>query len=263
MTTEREASFWCVAPIGVIKDRRISQSAKLLYCLVTALQAECGYCYASNRYLADGIGLESEASIKRLLRELSEAGYLAVQVIRDDRNAVVERRIFPTIQPAVEAQAAPNENELTPPGKNVTPPDENNTTPPDENEPYNRVDYNILPPKAPQGGRKRKEHKTEPDHKPERFEKFWKFYPRNEAKQAAIRAWDKLKPSDALIDEMAKALKRQMQTEDWKRNIGIPYAATWLNNARWTDELPVPEVETGPRREYISDDEWDGGEPMA
>lgn len=81
--------------------------------------------------------------------------------------------------------------------------------------------------------------KKQPNHKPDRFQRFWEFYPRSESKQAAIRAWDRLRPSDALIDEMAKALKRQMQTEEWQRGIGIPYASTWLNNARWTDELPA------------------------
>lgn len=241
MTTEREASFWCVAPITVIKDRRLSQGAKLLYCLVTALQTEKGYCYASNRYLADGIGVDSERSIQRLLLELSKAGYFTIEVVRDERNAVVERRICPTI----------NAPELD------TPPDEIDATPPDENVAYNRVDNNILPPKAPQGGRKRGEAKKEPDHKPDRFRKFWKFYPRTENKQAAIKAWDRLKPTDELIDKMAIALKRQMQTEDWQRGIGIPYASTWLNNARWEDELPAEAQEVHePREEYISDDSW-------
>lgn len=209
-----------MAPIHVIKAKDISQSAKLLYVLITALQTERGYCYASNKYLADGIGLDSDGSVKRLLRELSDAGYITVQVVRDERNTVVERRIYP----AVKADA---------------PPDENDTTPPDENDTQNIIDINILPPKAPQGGRKRREVKKQPNHKPDRFQRFWEFYPRSESKQAAIRAWDRLRPSDALIDEMAKALKRQMQTEEWQRGIGIPYASTWLNNARWTDELPA------------------------
>ena len=35
---------------------------------------------------------------------------------------------------------------------------------------------------------------------------------------------------------MARALKRQMASEEWQRGIGIPYASTWLNNRRWEDE---------------------------
>lgn len=226
-----------MAPIHVIKAKDISQSAKLLYVLITALQTERGYCYASNKYLADGIGLDSDGSVKRLLRELSDAGYITVQVVRDERNTVVERRIYP----AVKADA---------------PPDENDTTPPDENDTQNIIDINILPPKAPHRGRKRPEPKKQPDHKPERFAKLWEYYPKagRKSKQAAIRAWDKLKPSDDLIDQMARALRAQKQSRAWQEGIGIPYLSTWLNNARWEDEpdgVDGPEADSG-GGEYFS-----------
>lgn len=97
-----------------------------------------------------------------------------------------------------------------------------------------------IPPKAPQGGRRSREPKKEPEWCPERFAKFWTFYPRGENKQAAIRAWDKLQPSDELIDTMAQALKRQVASEDWMQGIGIPYASTWLNQRRWEDEVRSP-----------------------
>lgn len=89
--------------------------------------------------------------------------------------------------------------------------------------------------------------------KPERFEAFWKFYrglpgkdgrPRNENRQRAIQAWDRLRPDEALIARIGKALKRQMATDEWKRGIGIPQAATYLNGARWTDAEELPAVST-------------------
>lgn len=76
--------------------------------------------------------------------------------------------------------------------------------------------------------------------KPERFAAFWQYYPRGESKQAAIAAWDKLRPDDALIDDIARALKRQMASEEWQRGVGIPYASTYLNQRRWEDEKHEP-----------------------
>ena len=74
------------------------------------------------------------------------------------------------------------------------------------------------------------------DWKPERFDAFWKFYPLHTNKQRAISAWDRLKPSDELLAVIGRALKRQKaekaaRGEEWKL-----HAATYLNNARWTDE---------------------------
>lgn len=102
----------------------------------------------------------------------------------------------------------------------------------------------IIPPQGDgeKHSKRRRESKDAPDHKPERFAGFWKVYPRGENKQAAIRAWDKLKPSDELIDTMAKALKRQLASEEWQRGVGIPYASTYLNQQRWTDEVKAAAV---------------------
>ena len=101
---------------------------------------------------------------------------------------------------------------------------------------------NNIPPIVPQGGQpeKPKEPKRKraprsvPTWKPERFEAFWKFYPRHEDRVSAVREWDRLKPEDALIDTIARALKRQVGDKDW----AVPYACRYLRNQRWLDELP-------------------------
>lgn len=93
------------------------------------------------------------------------------------------------------------------------------------------------PPKAPLGGRRGEL----PKWKPERFAAFWEYYrthARGEDRLGAVRAWDKLKPDDALIDVIARALARQVASEDWQRGIGIPYAVRWLAKRRWEDNLP-------------------------
>ena len=74
------------------------------------------------------------------------------------------------------------------------------------------------PPKGEAPARKRKrsnEPKEAPDWKPERFAAFWEAYPCGKSKQAAIRAWDRLRPDDDLIRAMALGLKRAMAGEDW------------------------------------------------
>ena len=88
--------------------------------------------------------------------------------------------------------------------------------------------------------------KTAPDWLPERFAAFWDSYPRPEGKQKAIEAWDKLQPDENLLRSMALGLMRQLQSSDWNRGIGIPYAATWLNQRRWEDEVKdLPSQQSG------------------
>lgn len=124
-------------------------------------------------------------------------------------------------------------------------------------------ELSTIPPIVPPQGdrresrRRSKEPKSQPDHRPEKFAAFWKAYPKHKSKDDAIRAWDKLAPNDELLVTMARALKRQLQSEDWRRGIGIPYASTWLNGRRWLDEedhLPAMSQNTaGPDDRYTGE----------
>lgn len=117
--------------------------------------------------------------------------------------------------------------------------------------PCNNHVYNTpLPPKGGKRGRQRKEPRDAPDWNPERFKGLWEFYPKKgrKDKQAAMDAWDKLKPDDHLIDVIAKSLFKLKLSDEWSRGIGIPYVATFLNNSRWrdADELDVSGDAAGP-----------------
>lgn len=106
------------------------------------------------------------------------------------------------------------------------------------------------PPKGEAKGQRKRtsEPKEAPDWKPDRFAAFWAVYPRGQSKQAAIKAWDKLRPNDSLLQAMAKGLKTALASEDWQRGIGIPYASTWINQRRWEDESrALPAVQAPPQ----------------
>lgn len=85
------------------------------------------------------------------------------------------------------------------------------------------------PPKPPRGRRA----KAACEWEPELFERFWKLYPRGEDKDKARYEWDTLKPDLALMQTMSAALKRQIESDEWRRGVGIPYACRWLSNRRW------------------------------
>lgn len=84
-----------------------------------------------------------------------------------------------------------------------------------------------------------------PKYQPEWFERFWTLYPRKTNRAQAVKAWDKLKPDLELCNVMADAIRSQMQSRQWQDPDHIPHPSTWLNGARWTDELPGGEKKTG------------------
>lgn len=231
-------NFYLIITRPVLNDSRLSSSAKLLFGLITSLQTKTGYCYASNEFLAKELGVTCEDTITKLVRKLKETGYITIEIERDEQTKkTLMRKIFPCILPA-DTSVYAQKNFCGDTRKFSFDDPENFMD--KEGVGLESVDDN--PPKAPQGaGVARKSAKAVPKHKPERFEAFWEAYPRHESRVKAVRAWDRLRPDDALLDTMARALKRQLASEDWQRGIGIPYAVTWINGQRWEDEVkPAP-----------------------
>lgn len=70
------------------------------------------------------------------------------------------------------------------------------------------------------------------------FDEFWSAYPKKKAKEAARKAWNKLKPDETLGKAIIQAVIENAKTKDWLKENGkyIPYPATYLNGKRWEDE---------------------------
>lgn len=237
--------FTALLPPRVRYDKELRSTGKLLYAEISAMADVTGFCWASNRYLAELLGI-TKGTVSELLAELEEHGYILINVLRDERGQVTERRLYITDaglmrMPPVSRNTAPPipKNPDTPIRKNpYTPIPENPDTPQYKND----TSIDNTPYSPPKGtGRTKREHKDAPDWKPAEFERLWKWYPTGETprpaprgnKQRAIRAWEKLHPDDELIGVIAEALARQAQSEQWRDGVGIPHLSTYLNGYGW------------------------------
>lgn len=223
--------YWAVLPAGVRYDAVVPPNAKLLYAEISALCDAKGYCYASNDYFCSNFEF-TDRTVRRLLTSLAEQGYIRVDVIRDQKtNEVIERRIYAGINPA--SQTLPPSGQKCPEGSGQKSPHPSGQKCPVEQDIY--INNTPIPPK----GRRRAVHLDAPAYLPERFERFWQFYPKKQSKQDAMRAWDKLQPDEDLLRIMGASLKLQKVSEEYTRENGrfIPLASTWLNGRKWEDEL--------------------------
>ena len=244
-------------PVELLYEDSVPATAKLLYAEIYRLSDADGWCDASNRDFMELLGC-SETTVRNLLRALEGVGQIRVAMAPShDRTGGTQRLIFCGRRLAAE-QAEEVPAEICGYRKNLrgVPAESCGDT-------YksNIKNNTPLPPKG--GGRRKKEPRANPDWKPERFEGLWKFYPAKgrKSKQDAMDAWDALKPDDALIDTMAKALRKLKATEEWQRNVGIPYVATFLRGQRWLDAEEEDAPEGAPRaRRYIGTEIVNGEE---
>ena len=215
-----------------------------------------------------GVGL---AQVRRLVGLLEKAGYLLREQAHDDGGKFAKNVYVLQEKPPLSRNQYDGEPLKSPLSGNADIGETRQREKPlsvsaTQSKNVETKDY-IIPPYSPPKGdgaepRKRRS-KTTPAWKPERFEGFWAYYPRGENRMGAVRAWDKLKPDDALIDTIGRALQVLKASPAWRDGVGIPYASTFLNGRRWEDataKRPAQSAKAQPvRRIEQPPDSQDGG----
>lgn len=85
---------------------------------------------------------------------------------------------------------------------------------------------------------KRKSKSKRKEIDTDKFDEFWKAYPKKVGKIAAQRAFEKKCTSDKTFAEIIDGLNKVVEL-DWstRETQYIPNPATWLNGERWKDEV--------------------------
>ena len=88
-----KVSYYAIIPAPVRYDKRLKAAEKILYGELTALANKYGYCYAKNKYFAD-LYYVTNRTISEWISHLNELGYIDIELIRDARKEIKERRIY-------------------------------------------------------------------------------------------------------------------------------------------------------------------------
>ena len=118
---ENEKRINCEGGFGIMPHRlrkaeNININAKFLFLALIELQHEKGYCYASNKYLAkEELNGVHPNSVPRWLSELEQKGWIKVEIIRGEKNEVIERRIYTNLNPQIQNINTPHEPIFTTP----------------------------------------------------------------------------------------------------------------------------------------------------
>lgn len=237
---ERKNRF-TLLPNQLLQDPNISLKAKGLMAYMLSVPEDWDYSISG---LAAKCR-EGKTAVRAAITELMEAGYITRTLARteDGRLDGYEYTVYEEPQPSSgnPTTGFPTPENRTEQNNNIT---KTNLTNTPYSPPEGEAAEETAPEEAPESPsepkpRRRRRGKSVPEFAPERFEQFWQAYPGGGSRMDAVAAWDELRPDDALINTMARALKRQMATKQWREGIGIPHAARWLRKQRWTDKLPA------------------------
>lgn len=229
-------NYYSVLPAIVRYDNELKPNEKLLYSEISALTNINGECWASNDYFAK-LYDKSKDTVSDWISMLNKKGYICVELTRNETTKAIEKRII-RINPLL-------------------------------------ANIDLAPEKIPIGyrqknregiGKKTEENNTSINNTSinnkeiykERFELFWKEYPRKVNKFKTEEWFNKNNLTKEQFDLIISKLKKYKDTTDWKKDNGkyIPYPTTWLNQKRYEDEVITISETNNPVNIKKYSDEW-------
>ena len=202
-------SYYAILTADVRYDKTLKPLARLLFAEITALCNKEGYCWASNQYFADLYEVD-KTTVSGWIGQLKTRGYLTVQLEYKEGSKQILNRYMKINGEGID------EIINTPLQKDVDPIDQKTKVNTKTNTKTN-IKVNTI------GD----------------FDSFWRFYPRKAGKEAARKAWLKLRPDVHIMQMIADNVKERVDKGEWRKDNQsfILHASTYLNQKRWEDEV--------------------------
>lgn len=235
----RPESGWTAFANDVCRDERISDKARGL--LLRMLSHADNYRFSSDRLAYERTGRDA---IQSALRELEAAGYVRRMTTRDERGRIITTTFVYDV---------PSQPDL--PARENPPPD---YPPPDSPGPE-KPSPKEVPSKERPSKDQDQDQELFPAHAgiaeiqiPDRFEEFWKAYPRHAgSKKKARLNWQRAIKGGADPEQIIAGAAAYAE---WLAHHPDPprlkHAEGWLTDERWESDLPPYPQAASPQQRY-------------
>ena len=85
--------YYSVIPATVLYNKDLKANEKLLYAIITSLACKEGYCFASNKYLAEKLDVNPK-TVSSWISDLRDKSFITVELIRNKNNQIIQRKIY-------------------------------------------------------------------------------------------------------------------------------------------------------------------------
>ena len=98
MSEENKIGYYAVIPATILFNKDLKANEKLLYAIITILSNKEGYCFASNAYLSNLLDAQPH-TISKWVSHLRECGFVCLDMIKNEKGEIIQRRIYPNDTP--------------------------------------------------------------------------------------------------------------------------------------------------------------------
>ena len=85
--------YYSIIPATILYNNKLKANEKLLYAIITSLSNKEGYCFASNKYLAEKLEVNPK-TVSSWISDLRNRNFIIVKQIRNENKQIIQRRIY-------------------------------------------------------------------------------------------------------------------------------------------------------------------------
>lgn len=90
---ENRIGYYSVIPATVLYNKELKPNEKLLYAMISSLACKEGYCFATNKYFAEEIGVHYK-TVSSWISDLRDKDFIKVEILRNENKRIIQRRIY-------------------------------------------------------------------------------------------------------------------------------------------------------------------------
>lgn len=87
-----KVGYYSVIPSKILY-KELKANEKLLYAMITSLAYKEGYCFATNNYFAEELGVHPK-TVSSWISDLRDKNYIKVEMVRKENKQIIQRKIY-------------------------------------------------------------------------------------------------------------------------------------------------------------------------
>lgn len=88
-----KVGYYSIIPSKILYNKELKANEKLLYAMITSLACKEGYCFATNNYFAEELGVHPK-TVSSWISDLRDKNFVKVEIIRNENRQIIKRKIY-------------------------------------------------------------------------------------------------------------------------------------------------------------------------
>lgn len=88
-----KVGYYSIIPAKILYNKNLKANEKLLYAMITLLACKEGFCFATNNYFAEELGVHPK-TVSSWISDLRDKKIIKVDIVRNENKQIIQRKIY-------------------------------------------------------------------------------------------------------------------------------------------------------------------------